>query len=140
MTEAKADIPKTDDRSTRWSLFLGITIWFVDLNSVYALPSVACMWNWFPFSVAGIPGLVFVEAIISLVSLTLILIMIYLPYRNWRRRRIAKSSNVAPILQEAEQDRHSLLALVSMLANSFFLLFVIANFVPMLALNACARG
>ncbi len=139
MNVSKADITKTDNRWPRWSLFLGMLIWFTDLNTVYALPSLACQWGWFSFTIAGIPGLVIIEAIVSLICLLLISLMIYIPWRTWHRQRAGEPVDHHRI-QEAEQDRPSLMAFVSMLVNSFFFLFIIATFVPMIALNACARG
>ncbi len=131
---------KANNSLARWSLVLGITLWFIDLNTVYALPSLACEWNWFPFTVAGIPALVFVEAIITLIAGLLMLLLIYLPWRNWRRFQTATPRDNPQMLQDTEKDRRPLMAFVAMLANSFFLLFMLATFVPMIALNACARG
>ncbi len=139
MDLAKPDIPKSDNRWPRWSLFLGILIWFTDLNTVYALPSLACQWGWFSSTIAGIQGLVIIEAIISLICLLLILLMIYIPWRTWRRRRAEEPKDDRRI-QEAEHDRPLLISFVAMLVNSFFFLFIIATFVPMIALNACAAG
>ncbi len=140
MNSEQAQVVKTNNRMARWSLVLGITIWFVYLNTVYALPSLACTWNWFPFSVAGIPLLVLIEAIITLVAGLLMLLLIYLPWRNWRAFQTEKPTENPQMLQDTEKDRRPLMAFVAMLANSFFLLFMIATFVPMIALNACARG
>ncbi len=140
MTVSRADIPKTDNRWTRWSLFVGIIIWFADLNTVYALPSLACTWNWFRFTVAGIPGLVFIEAVISLIAILLLLLMIRVSWQIWRKRQAARLTQASGILRDTEKDRHALMAFIALLANGFFLLFILATFVPMLALNACARG
>ncbi len=140
MNVSKADIPKGDDKWTRWCLFLGITIWFTDLNTVYALPSLACQWGWFSFKFAGLSGLVIVEGIISLVAILLILLMIYLPWRDWHRVRAERAAQGPGILTETEKDRHSLMPFVVVLVNAFFLLFIIATFVPMVLLNACAQG
>lgn len=140
MRVQKPDIPKTDDRWTRWALFLGITIWFADLNAVYALPSLACIWGWFSFSIAGLPGLVLIEAIISLVSLILIAFLIYMSWKSWLSFRKEKPIDNERILQDTEQHRQSLMAFVSMLVNGFFFLMIVATFVPIFALNACARG
>ncbi len=118
----------------------GIAIWFIDLNTVYALPSLACEWGWFPFTIAGIPGLVFIEAIITFIAMLLMSFMIYLPWRNWRKFQAAKPTDNPRLLQDTEKDRRSLMAFVAMLANSFFFLFILATFVPILALNACVRG
>ncbi len=140
MNVPKVELPKAHERLTRLSLILGITVWFIDLNTVYALPSVACNWNWFPFTITGIPGLVFIEGIITLIDLLVMLYLIYLPWRNWRAYRAEQSKDNSQMLTDTEKDRRSLMAFVTMLVNSFFFLFIIAFFVPMIALNACAQG
>ncbi len=144
MDVQKIQLSKADERLTRWSLILGITVWFIDLNTVYALPSVACNWSWFPFTIAGIPGLVFVEGIITLIDLLVMLYLIYMPWQNWRAFQAEKRTGNTPdnsqVLNETEKDRRSLMAFVTMLVNSFFFLFIIAFFVPMITLNACAQG
>ncbi len=140
MDVPKVPLSKANERLTRLSLILGITVWFIDLNTVYALPSVACNWSWFPFTIAGIPGLVVVEGIITLIDLLVMLYLIYLPWRNWRAFQAERLKNNPQMLNETEKDRRSLMAFVVMLVNSFFFLFIIAFFVPMIALNACAQG
>jgi hypothetical protein len=140
MNVPKAQLPKANERLTRLSLILGITVWFVDLNTVYALPSLACNWSWFPFTIAGIPGLVFVEGMITLIDLLLMLYLIYLPWRNWRAFQTEKPKDNPRMLHDTEMDRRSLMAFVAMLLNSFFFLFIIAFFIPMITLNACVQG
>jgi uncharacterized membrane protein len=140
MDLSSVPISESEDRLTRWCLFLGITIWFIDLNMVYALPSLSCEWGWFRFTIAGIPGLVMIETIITLIAMLLMSVMIYLPWRNWRKFQTEKPTANPEILQDTEKDRRSLLAFVAMLLNSFFFLFMIATLVPILALYVCARG
>ncbi len=138
--ESQVKLSKREDRLTRLCLFLGIIIWFVDLNAVYSLPSLSCEWGWFGSTVAGISGLTIVEAIITLISGVLMAFMIYLPGKNWRKSQAGKPVDDSQILNDTEKDRSSLLAFVTMLVNSFFFLFVIATFVPIFALNVCAHG
>lgn len=140
MGYSKVLFPFAEEKLTRWSLLLGVTIWFIDLNTVYALPSVACEWNWFPFTIAGIPGLKIIEGLITIVSMLLMALMIYWPWRNWRAFQTQKPSENPQLLSDSQKDHRALMAFVAMLTNSFFLLFIIAFFVPMLALNACMRG
>ncbi len=140
MNVSKGQLSRGNNRRTGLSLFLGITIWFIDLNAVYALTSVACNWNWFPFTVAGIPGLLVVEGLITLIAMLLMLVMIYLPYKNWRAYQSEKPKERAQRLKDTEKDRRPLMAFVTMLVNSFFFLFIIAFLVPMIALNPCALG
>ncbi len=131
---------KLSERLTRWSLFLGITIWFLDLNVINALTSVSCEWNWFSSSIAGMPGLRFVALIITLVAGALMLLLIYLPWRMWRRYQTDKPMENQNMLRDTEKDRRPLVAFIAMLLNALFLLFVIASFVPMFALNLCNQG
>lgn len=140
MDLSSVPLSKNEERLTRWCLFLGITIWFIDLNTVYALPSLSCQWGWFRYTIAGIPGLVMIEAIITFIAMLLLSFMIYLPWRNWRKFQTEKPTANPQILKDTEKDRRSLLAFVAMLLNSFFFLFTIATFVPIFALNVCARG
>ncbi len=140
MDATKTGLYKPNNKLTILSLFLGIIVWFMDLNSVYALPSVACKWNWFPFTIGGIPGLLIVEAAISLIDLILMAILIYLPWRNWRYYQTHKPTDNPQLLGDTEKNRTALLAFIAMMLNSFFFLFIIALFVPMVMLKACATG
>lgn len=140
MDTSQAHSVEVNDRLARWSLFLGITIWFIHLNAFYALPSLACQWAWFSFTIFGLSGLVVIEAIISLAALLLMLLMIYLPWRSWRLFQTARPGDNPRLLSDTESDRRSLFAFIAMLLNSFFLLFIITTLVPVVTLNACARG
>lgn len=140
MDVSKVQLPKENGRLTRWSLILGVIVWFLDLNAVYALPSLACQWGWFPFTIAGVPGLVIVEGIITFIFLLVMAYLIYLPWRNWRAFQMQKPADNPQILNDTEKSHRSLMAFVAMILNSFFFLFIVTFFVPMLALNACARG
>jgi|tagenome__1003787_1003787.scaffolds.fasta_scaffold19166589_2 hypothetical protein len=126
-----------DVQQTTRSLVFGIALWFVDLNVVYALPSLACRWGWFSFSIAGLSGLQVVEALISLVTIVVMLQVIYQPGRVWRTLQSEDPVSNAHLLQDTDKDRLALVACVVMLLNSAFLLFLISSFVPILALSAC---
>jgi threonine/homoserine/homoserine lactone efflux protein len=140
MNLIKIHLIQADDRQTRWSLLLGVIVWFLDLNFVYSLPSLACEWGWFPFTILGIPGLIFVEMIITVIFMLVMLYLIYLPWRNWRKFQTEKRVDNSHLLSDTEKDRRPMLAFIAMALNSFFFLFVIAFFVPMISLNACVRG
>ncbi|MGE5251366.1 MAG: hypothetical protein ACM3QS_14265 [Bacteroidota bacterium] len=130
-------LTKAEERQTRLSLFLGIGIWFLHQNLLNAFTSVACTWNLFRFRVAGLPGLQFIEVLISLVALAAMVYIIYLPWRNWRRFQTKQPPRNPQMLENTEEDRRPLLAFVAMLLNTFFLLFIIATFVPLLVVHAC---
>src|SRR5437867_6478158 len=103
MSVQKVQLSKSDERQTTLSLYLGITVWFVHLNAVYALASVSCKWRWLSFTVAGLPGLEFVQTIITVIAFLLMLLMIYLPWRNWRRFQSVKPTDNPRMLQDTEK-------------------------------------
>lgn len=131
------DLTQPSEQQTRWSIFLGIMLWFLHLNTLNALTSLSCKWGWFPFKIAGLSGLQFVEALISLVVMLMMLAIIFLGWRDWRRFQPKKLIGSPRMLQNTEKDRRPLVAFIAMLLNSFLLLFVIASFVPIFVLNAC---
>jgi len=126
-----------DLEQTRRSLLLGILLWFLNLNVVYALPSLACRWGWFSFGIGGVSGLQLVETIITLVTIPLMLLVIYLPGRAWRRFQTEAPVSNPHLLLDTEKDPLPLVAFVVTLLNSAFLLFVLASIVPTFALNVC---
>jgi hypothetical protein len=129
----------SDAQRTRWSLILGVTIWFLHLNLFYGLASLACVWGWFSFRLAGLPGLAVVEASLTTVALALMLLMIYLPWRGWRRYQSLRPSANPGLLHDTERDRRPLTAFMAMLLNSLLCLFILAAFVPIVTLNACSQ-
>lgn len=82
-------------------------------------------------------SLQFVEIILSLIALLSILYMIFLAWRFWRSFQTKKPTNNPKMLEETEEDSRPLMAFVAMLLNGFFFVFIIATFVPMLALKPC---
>ncbi len=132
-------LTQTQELQTRWSLFLGILVWFLHQNILNAIISVSCKWGWFTFPVGGLSGLQLVEMAITLIALLAILVLIYLPWRNWRNFQSKRPTDNPQLLQETEEDRRPLLAFIAMLLNGFFFLFVIATFVPTFVLKACGQ-
>jgi hypothetical protein len=129
-----------DEQQTRRSLLFGMVIWFLHLNVIYGVASLACKWGWLSSSVAGVSALQLVETGITLVTIPVMLLLIYLPWRAWRRFQTQEPASNPRMLQDTEQDRRPLLACVVMGLNSLFLLFVVATFVPIFALNACGQS
>jgi uncharacterized membrane protein len=124
------------DRQTWQSLLFGMVVWFLHLNLVYSLPSLACHWGWFPFTVAGLSGLKFIQLIATAVAAILLVVMIYVPWRNWR----PFWRDDAQLMHQTEADRRPLIAYVTMLLNALSLLFVLASVVPILTLHPCVSG
>src|ERR1051325_9958692 len=133
-------LSKSREQQTNWSLILGITVWFVYLSLFYGVNSLACVWGWFAFTIAGIRGLPAVEALVTIVVLLLMLVLIYLPWRNWRSYQTEKPAHNPGLLRDTEKDRRPLAAAMAMLLNSLFCVFILATFVPIVALNACGQA
>lgn len=133
-------LARSGERQTRWSLFLGIAIWFMHLNLVYALASLSCVWGWFAFTIAGVRGLPAIEALITLIALLAMIRQIYLPWRNWRSFQTTKPARNPGLLRDTERDRRPLTAGLAMLLNCLLGLFILATFVPIVALNACGQA
>jgi len=129
-----------DQSQTRRYLILGIIVWFVHLNVVYSLASLACTWGWLSLTIVGMSGLQLVETIITLLTLPLMLFLIYLPWREWRRFQSAEPPSNPHILEDTEKDRRPLVACIVMLLNSLFFLFIIGWFVPIFALRPCGQS
>jgi len=129
-----------DASEIRQSLLLGIIVWFVHLNLVYNLASLACTWSWLAFTIVGISGLQLVETIITLLTMPLMLFLIYRPWRAWRRFQTQAPPANPHMLEDTEKDSRSLAACIIMLLNSLLFLFVIAWFVPIFALRSCGQS
>jgi hypothetical protein len=131
--------PVQENKERTWpSLLLGPLIWFLHLNTFYAVASLSCKWRLMSLSIAGLPGLQLVEAIVSLLTLVLLARLIIVPWRNWRRFQTEQPPENPRMLQDTEKDWRPLVAFVALLLNSGFFVFVVATFVPVLALNPCA--
>lgn len=126
----------THERQIWLSLLLGFIVWFLYFNLVYPLTSLTCRWGWFQFNFLGLPGLHFVQLVLTAIALLLIANFIYLSWRSWRRADASR--NEQEKVYQSSKDPRSLMAFVSMLLNSLFGLFIIATLVPMFVLlNPC---
>jgi hypothetical protein len=121
------------DKQTWLCLLLGTLVWFLHLNLVYPLTSLACRWGWFPFSVGSLSGLQVVQVGITVIAAALIVGMMFVAGRNWRVFQTTRDVS----LGGTEADRHPLMPFVTMLLNGVYLLFVLTSLVPVLALPAC---
>ena len=134
------DLSKPSEQQTQWSLFLGITIWFLHLNIINALISVSCKWGRLTVPVAGLSELQFVELILSLIAILLMLFFIYLPWRNWRSFQTEQPTQNPDLMRDTEIYRRPLMAFIAMLLNGFLFLYMLATLVPMLSLKACGQA
>lgn len=122
-----------NDRQTWLSLIGGAAIWFVHLNLVYPLTSLACKWEWFPFTDAGMTSLRTLQILITGIAAVLVFIMIYLSWHIWRRFQTHQQQ----MLSQTESDRRPFMAFVALGLNLFFLAFIVSSVVPILALSPC---
>jgi type VI protein secretion system component VasK len=136
----RAQLTKAEEQQTRRSLLLGIMIWFLHLNIVNALISVSCKWGGLTVPVAGLSGLQFASAIISLIAVLLMFFLIYLAWRNWRIFQTEKPTNNPQLMEDTEEKRQALMAFIAMVLNGFLVLYIIATFVAFFALKACGQA
>jgi hypothetical protein len=140
MEIVKSPYLKSEERPTWKSLFWGTVIWFLHLNIAYGLASLSCVWGRLNARIGGISMLQLVETMITILALLLMLLLIYLPWRDWRRFQSERPRDNPQLLEDTEKDRRPLVAFVTMLLNCFYLLFIIAAFVPIWALKPCVAG
>jgi threonine/homoserine/homoserine lactone efflux protein len=134
------DLSKPSEKQNQWSLILGIIIWFLHLNMVNALISVACKWGGLTAPVGALSGLQIVSAVITLFFVLAMLFLIFLGWRNWRSFQTEKPAANPDLLHDTEQYRRSLVAFVSMALNGFLTLYMIAVFIPVFSLKACGQA
>ncbi len=140
MPASRTRLPQTDQQRNHRMLFLGMLIWFLQLNVLNALTSLSCTWHWLQIPTAGLTSLQWVELIISLIASVAIAYMVYAPWRNWRKLERRKPARNPDLLTETQEDRGAMLAFLTMGVNAFFFMFAIATFVPIFALRACGQG
>ena len=136
----RTQLSQAEEQQTRKSLFLGITIWFLHLNIVNALISVACKWGGLTVPIGGLSGLQFVEAAISLVSIGLLIYLIFLAWRNWQTFQTERPTNTPQLIQDTEEKRQSLMAFIAMTLNGFFALYILTTFIATFSLKACGQA
>ena len=66
------DFSKPGEQQTRWSLYLGILVWFLHLVVLHSLISVSCKWGGLTVPVGNLSGLQFVEAVLHLIAMALL--------------------------------------------------------------------
>jgi hypothetical protein len=129
-TQSKQEHP---NRLIWLGLVGGTIVWFLHFNIDYPLTSLACRWGWFPWTVAGMPGLKVVQLTVSIVSAVLVASLGWLCLREWRRT----GSDEDDEKRETEAVRMSFMAFVVALLNGLYLVIIVLSMVPILTLNAC---
>jgi uncharacterized membrane protein len=133
-------VTQVEEQQTQRSLFLGILVWFLHLNILNALISVSCKWGGLTFPVGGLSGLQFAEAILTLIAIVAMLYLVYLPWRQWRSFQTEKPTTNPEALEDTEKNRPPLVAFIAMLLNGFFILYILATFLPTFVLKACGQA
>jgi hypothetical protein len=134
------NLSKPSDQQTRWSLGLGILLWFLHLVVVDALISVSCKWGGLTVPVGGLSALQIAEAVIHLITVLLFGFLIYLPWRQWRSFQTDRPITNPDLMRDTEEYTRSLMAFIAMGLNGFLALYTIASFVPTFALKACGQA
>ena len=121
----RAEVHKSGGSAASSAVFVfSIAAAFTGLSSLLAL-------------LVALLALLLAVAFAGLCAVRIFARLIILPWRNWREFQTEKPPDNPRLLQDTEKDRRPLLAFVALLLNSLFFLFVVASFVPMLALNPC---
>ncbi len=136
----KIDLSQPSEQQTRWSLFLGILIWFLHLNIINAMISVSCKWGGLTVPAGGLSVLQIVAALLTLITVLALLFLTYLPWRYWRSFQTESPVRNPDMLRDTEIFRPPLMAFVAMSLNGFLILYSIAVFLPMLSLKACGQA
>jgi len=129
---------KTTSSSTRIfaSLLGGTLVWALYFMGVYALNSLACVWNWFPEPSGGAgPGLKVFQLSATIIALGLIALCAFVAFREWRDGR-AKNEHEE---DEGIAARNPMLAFVTLLLNALYLLIILVWFMPVMVLPVCFR-
>lgn len=134
------DLSKPSEQQTRWSLFLGILLWFLHLVIVHSLVSVSCKWGGLTAPVGGISALQIVEAVIHLITIVLFGVLIYLPWMEWRSFQTEEPVENPDLMRNTEEYYRPFLAFITMGLNGFLALYTLASFVPTFALKACGQA
>ena len=134
------DLSNPSEQQIRWSLFLGILLWFLHLVVVHALISVSCKWGGLTVPVGGLSALQLVEVVIHLLTVLLFLFLIYLPWRQWRNFQTERPVTNPDLMRDTEEYTRPLMAFIAMGLNAFLALYTIASFVPTFALKACGQA
>jgi hypothetical protein len=131
---------KRDERPTWKSLFWGTVVWFLHQNIVYGLASLSCTWGRLSDRIGGVSTLQVIETIITIIALLLMSFLIYIPWRHWHSYQSERPQNNLQMLEDTEKDRRPLVAFVTMCLNGFYMLFILAAFVPIWALKPCVAS
>jgi hypothetical protein len=128
---------ENEERQMKRVLLASTLLWFLYLNLVYAIASLSCKWGWFAGKVAGLSTLVLFETIVTLLALLLMAYLVYLPWQRWRAYQAQRPPGNPHLLADTEKSNHPLVAFIALALNSFYLLFMLAAFVPIFSLLPC---
>lgn len=111
----------------------GPIVWAIHLVVAYALVSLACNWNFFSFTMLGVPGIV---AVLTLVTLAMGAIVLYAGLLAWRNWRLIERE--AERVHGRREERHYFLAYSGVLLSALFLLAILLSLTPAFTLGPCA--
>jgi hypothetical protein len=113
-------------------LFGGTLVWALHLMTIYPLTSLTCRWGWFAAPAEG-TGLKLIQTLTTLVALGLSALFGFVAYKVWQHARTAGSHEAGETLAA----RIPMLAFVTLLLNSLYLLIILVMLAPIFVLSAC---
>jgi hypothetical protein len=116
------------------SLIGGTFVWALYLMIVYPLTSLACQWGWFAAPTEG-SGLKMIQTLATLLAAGLVAGSGYVVFSEWQRTRTESNAEAG----ETTAARIPMLAFVTLLLNSLYLLIILVSLLPILMLAVCGR-
>lgn len=116
-----------------WFCFVGSTlVWAAYLVTVYALPSLACQWQWVGAPGTG-NGLKLLQLLVSVGAAGLIAGVGTVVFADWQHARQVGHHEFS----QAKAAQLALLTFVTLLLNTLYLLIISLALAPILALTIC---
>lgn len=129
--QLRQQLAKPDQRI--WLCFIGGTlVWALALMMLYPLTSLTCHWGWL-----GAPdresGLKAIQTLVTLVATGLIAGAGYVAYQEWQSARAIGNQEGS----ERKAAHIAMLAFITLLLNSLYLLIMLVSLAPILVLSVC---
>lgn len=114
------------------SLLAGPLVWALHMSVVYPVTSLACAWDWFPGTLAGMPGLQAFQLFVTIIAALVVAAAGFSAWANWRRLRADVPDD------EPETALSPFGAFLGVLSNALFFVAIILSVVPIFTLSPCA--
>jgi hypothetical protein len=111
-----------------YSLASGVIVWSIHLLIIYALTSLACEWEWFSLTAAGLNGLQIIQLIVTVIAGAAVWLGGFFALRN--RQRLGNGA--AP-----DENRHRFMVYLGLALSILFFALVTFPIITILVLPPC---